>query len=56
MFHGILYAPDSADKTPDYDLSKTKVEYISQEQLNQRVSSNSTSEDERFDDVVDTQV
>lgn len=56
LFHGILYAPDSADKSPDYDLSKTKVEYISQEQLNQRVSSNSTSEDERFDDVVDTQV
>jgi len=52
LFHGILYAPDGADKPVDYDLSKVDVQYTTMEELNQKLSQSSSKDK----DELDTQV
>ncbi len=55
LFHWILYAPDSADKPADYDLSKAKVEYINEEELKSRLSE-TTKEGSVNEEEINTEV
>ena len=52
-----MYAPDSADKPVDYDLSKAKIEYINEEELKHRLSKSKIDEEKSInEDEINTEV